>query len=180
MISRTPTIKLLLPRNGRKPDRRSLSLQRLVGLLFGCLLILLAGCGDTGQSGLYPTTGKVTLDGAPLSRASVVFSPTGAGSGSVATGLTDGSGQFTLSTGGREGAAKGTYMVTVFAQDDARPTGGPSPPARGPSGDGGGMRRRPKLLVPERYTLPEKSGLTFTVEPNRNNFKIELVSENRK
>jgi hypothetical protein len=36
------------------------------------------------------------------------------------------------------------------------------------------------LLVPERYTLPEKSGLTFTVEPDRNSFEIELVSENRK
>ncbi len=179
MSFRTSKIKLPLSRNSRKPDRRSGSLPRLDYLLFGCLLIHLAGCGHADQIALYRTTGVVTLDGAPLSRASVVFSPTDADSGSVATGLTDESGQFTLSTDGRDGAAEGTYTVTVFAQDDAGARGGPLPPTGGPAGDGGDVRRRPKLLVPEKYTIPEQSGLTFTVEPNSNDFEIELVSENQ-
>jgi hypothetical protein len=143
-------------------------------------VIHLAGCGKSGQLALYPTTGVVTLNGTPVARASVVFSPANAASGSVATGLTDGSGRFALSTAGREGAAQGPYTVTVFAQENARPTGGPMPSARGPSGDGLGLRSRPKLLVPERYTIAEQSGLTFTIEPKRNNFEIKLVAENRK
>src|SRR5262245_3282946 len=139
MIFRAPKTGPPLRRNTREPHRRSLLLERLVCLFFGCLLIHLAGCGKSGQTALHSTTGVVTLDGAPVPLASVVFSPTNTASGSVATGLTDGSGRFTLSTAGREGAAQGTYNVTVFAQGNARPTGGPLPPSQGPSGDAAGI-----------------------------------------
>lgn len=69
-----------------------------------------AGCGSS--AGLIPVSGVVTLDGAPLKNASISFVPEGVGK--QATGTTDDSGKFVLSTiDPRDGALPGRYKVVI-------------------------------------------------------------------
>jgi hypothetical protein len=74
-------------------------------------LLFLAGCGGSS----FPSvTGTVTMDGQPLSGATVVFNPEGGGGGQIATGLTDGGGKFTMGTIKKgDGVRPGKYRVTV-------------------------------------------------------------------
>jgi hypothetical protein len=74
------------------------------------LLVALAGlCGCGGAS---KVEGVVTLDGTPVDGATVTFVPAD-DKGIPANGQTDSSGKFTLSTGGKPGARRGDYKVTV-------------------------------------------------------------------
>lgn len=73
-----------------------------------------AGCGPSSE---YPTvSGKVTFDGAPLSKIRVVFNPIPVGNSAVAgpysTGVTDEEGNFSLKTrNGESGAVGGAHKV---------------------------------------------------------------------
>ena len=65
----------------------------------GCLMIIagaafLVGCGQGGGRGQIEVTGTVTLDGAPLTGAAVMFG--GAEGADPVTAVTDASGQFSL------------------------------------------------------------------------------------
>lgn len=79
---------------------------------------MLCGC-SSGDRALAPVTGKVTLDGKPLSGGGVTFQPiaaagsTSAGRGSVA--YCDGEGNFTLKTiDGHPGAVVGAHRVRIY------------------------------------------------------------------
>ena len=70
----------------------------------------LSGCGPSYPETI-PVTGSVSLDGKPVAGAAVVFTPE---EGHLATGTTDGSGQFELSTFQLgDGALPGKHRVTV-------------------------------------------------------------------
>src|SRR5437870_1727476 len=76
--------------------------------------ISLAGCGGSRTS---PVEGTVLLDGKPVAGASIQF--IAQGKGRDATGQTDGSGQFAMSTfKPRDGVLPGSYKVVI-----APPTG---------------------------------------------------------
>ncbi len=94
---------------------------RLSRLCFvGCALVMFTGCPETSK--LVQVTGKITVDGKPADRASVLFFPEGAG-GDVAAGSADANGQYTLSSNGEPGVAPGKYKVTAIWPDPAkRPT----------------------------------------------------------
>lgn len=122
--------------------------------------------------------GTVTLDGQPVPHASVVFAPKNPAQGKLAVGLTDDHGQFTLYTDRQPGVHKASYTVTVFAQERAanrRPGIGPSGTESTPTAPDF-ARTAPKLLVPEKYTKPETSGLTFTVGQDGKSAKLALVT----
>lgn len=125
-------------------------------MILSCLLTV-AGCGATG-SNTGKVRGKVTLDEKPLAFGSVVTLPQ---SGRGAHGVIS-NGTFELGTAGNsDGAVIGVHKVAVIAQEVA--AGGPE----GPAG---------KLLVPERYTNPETSGLSIEVIAGDNFPELKLTS----
>lgn len=120
----------------------------------------LVGCGGGSKLPLVAVSGVVTLDGAPLPDAQVVFEPK---DGSPSFGTTDASGNFRLKFDAQNhGALPGGHVVkiTTFAvgDDDA-----PNSPTY--------IRER----VPQKYN--HKSELRADVKPGVEPFKFELVSE---
>jgi hypothetical protein len=87
-------------------------LRLCVRLLYsGCVLLagMLVGCGSAKTT---PVEGVVLLDGKPLAGASIQFVPQG--TGRDATGETDKSGQFMMSTfKPRDGMLPGSYKVVI-------------------------------------------------------------------
>src|SRR5437870_9275801 len=88
------------------------------------LLVALPGCGGGGMK-YAPVSGKVTMDGKPLAKVSVIFSPLPTpGSniaGNTAGGVTDENGQYTLKTstpdGLKDGAQVGKHRVSISLQE---------------------------------------------------------------
>jgi hypothetical protein len=90
------------------------------GLLLAVLLVLaLAGCGGKR---LVKVSGRVTLEGNPVSKALVTFHPVG-GEGTPAAGVCNDEGVFYLTTRqDNDGAYTGTYKVTVEEDNPNVPT----------------------------------------------------------
>ena len=125
-------------------------------------VVLLAGCQQEEGS----ITGVITLDGAPLVNAHVMFKPEGGvDPKTVAMGTSDGAGQFSLiSTGVVEGIPPGNYRVVVFKvmEFDA-------------SGDINGNEL--VTPVPEIYMDEETTPLTVEFPP-KTEIRLELQNEN--
>jgi hypothetical protein len=100
-------------------------------LLFS--LIASLGCGSSEDlPPLAPVDGRVTLNGAGVEGAKVLFNPT---KGPSSTAVTDASGTFSLSlTGNQVGAVVGTHTVKVEMpmQPDPKAKQGTSPESQGP------------------------------------------------
>jgi hypothetical protein len=73
---------------------------------------------------MVPVAGKVTVDGQPLTSGNVTLVTTTKEQAlpGLATGKIDFSGNYTITTGGKDGAPPGKYKVTV--NPDTMPTGG--------------------------------------------------------
>jgi hypothetical protein len=153
---------------------------------FGLLTTLsvafaLAGCSSSGQPPTYPVKGTVTMKGQPVTSATVVFVPPEGASYQAATGITDSSGHFELSTfTGDDGAQAGDYNIKVSKFDSREPTKEeqrnylsyeeeqklqfgddlPTPPARN--------------LLPPKYNNEATSGFTFTVNKGQNTVELNL------
>jgi hypothetical protein len=155
---------------------------QISSLLFGCCVSLsLIGCsGDRPETA--QASGKVTLQGAPVIGASVMFQPVAGGR--PGTGITDDNGVYQISSYGEpnDGVAVGEHKVTVIkiAGDGAftpAPAAGGSAaaaPAENPTdslsniappSEDGADAAAPKIkyLVPQKYQDPETSGLKVTV-----------------
>lgn len=149
-----------------------------VALLAALTLPVAAGCGS-GNPSTVPVKGTVTLNGNPVDGASVTFVPEAGGR--PATGTTDASGQFTLTTFETgDGAPEGKYKVgvnkTSAAVNVEAGAGGAAPPGvqlSGPPGSGG-PPPRPKSELPEKYGNAEKSGLTVEVKSGMEPVKLDL------
>lgn len=97
------------------------------------LLVVLVGCAGESYK-VAPVSGRVTLNGSPLAKASVTFSPVGdennqePGPGSAA--ITDAEGRYTLelitAKPGR-GAVVGKHKVRIVIVDDTRDAGDDRP-----------------------------------------------------
>ncbi|MEW4564473.1 hypothetical protein AB1K70_18175 [Bremerella sp. JC770] len=122
---------------------------------------------------VYQVSGMVRMDGEPLSNAVVVFKPE-EGTYS-ATGLSDASGQFYLTTfDDRDGAIEGTFQVSVDRVDYI-----PIGPEKGTSTDGGTYLPPLKQVrvTPKKYSDFEKSGFAATVmKDESNSFEFDLTS----
>lgn len=75
-------------------------------------LIFLGCSGKAGQKPVFPASGKVTLGGGAVAKATVMFSPKDGQP--VATAVTDANGEFRLTTyDSFDGAAEGNYDVLI-------------------------------------------------------------------
>jgi len=138
------------------------------------LAVALAGCDSGARTS--PVAGVVTLDGKPLAGAAVQFVPQG--SGRDATGETDKSGAFVMSTfKPRDGVVPGTYKVLIspptgtaepvpYATAEEAMAAASKAPAKKPAGP----------AFPEKYSRPDLTPLTQEV-PVQGKLKFELKSE---
>lgn len=87
------------------------------------VLAALLGLSCSGPAPLNAVRGKVVHKGQPLAGALVVFHPKGATDAKTvpSTGLTKEDGTFALTTGDKDGAPAGEYVVTVICSE---PVGG--------------------------------------------------------
>ena len=140
-----------------------------IACLLGCLLGL--GCSPSGPV-VVPVTGTVTLDGAPVAGASVMFKPVAGGN--AAEGETDAAGKFSLKTQLqtlRDGAVVGDYLVSV----NGVRTVGTQATEEGASVEA----KAPQLeyFVPVKYAKPESSGLTQTVSKGMPPVELKLSTK---
>jgi hypothetical protein len=150
---------------------------------FLAVAAMIVGCNSGGSdSGAVKTGGVVTLDGQPVEGATVSFSP--ASGGKAASGITDSSGRFSLTTlEAGDGAMPGNYGVTVVKM-----AGGSEPAAQpktmeeamkaGLNKGGPGTKVEPaKSLLPEKYNSTATSGLTAEVKSSgENDFEFKLTN----
>jgi hypothetical protein len=110
------------------------SLRRLAPVALCALLAL--GCTKQGPP-LAPVKGKVTVDNQAVTSGHVSLVPVqegsgtagmSSGSGGLSAGIIDSSGNYTIFTGGKEGAPLGKYKVTV--NPTMVPAGDKGTPAR--------------------------------------------------
>ena len=125
-------------------------------------LLLYSGCGGSGLN-LAPVEGVVTLNGAPVADAGVLFKPA---QGPFAMGVTDAEGRFTLTTANEEGALIGDHKVAISKVETLtkyRP-GNPMP------------IYETKALIPQKYFNAATSTLTASVVDDDNEFEFKLTS----
>ena len=151
------------------------------------LLLVIAlcflGCGQSGLPVEY-VEGVVTLDGAPLEGATVIFSPK-ASEGMVASGRTQTDGSFTLNAQGAKpgaGTTAGDYNVTIskvevpefvgISTDDPR-YGTPEQERL----EQEAANAEPTVIVPEKYNKAETSPFTAKVESGSNTFTFDVSSK---
>ena len=134
-----------LPANGSSATGHRPVLFPALLVAAGFAVVGLTGCG--GGSNLPQVSGTVTLAGAPLPGARVIFFPKG-NHGTICTAEADTSGKYVIATGGIDGIAEGDYIVTVSPPAAAGPPG--TAPAAGP-------------MVPEKYRRKETSDVFIKV-----------------
>jgi hypothetical protein len=128
--------------------------------------IILAGCGPSGADATLNVTGVVTYNGSPVVDAGVTFTPE---KGRPASGTTDASGQFVLSTFALEdGAVAGMHTVAIT------PNASQIPPMPGTPEAAAAAAGKPPF--PARYNNPDTSGLTADVKSGgENRFPFDLT-----
>jgi hypothetical protein len=159
---------------------------RSLGLAgIGLLALALGGCGGSGFADPVPVTGRVIFRGDPVVGAKVTFHATHE-DGRSASGTTDSSGNFKLTTFRKDdGAIPGDYAISI-SKFEPGGTGGGAMSGEDPSAaaDYGAMMEAAargetaklgKELLPEKYANPAESGLTRSVvKGQRNEFEFEL------
>ena len=135
--------------------RRIISSTTLCITLAGLTFPLVSGCAGGSDLPLGRVSGQVTLDGEPLSGASVKFTPVGDGRGSF--GSTDASGMYSLEyTYEKSGALVGEHLVVInSAEKDDESIKDP--------------------VVPEQYNT--KFELKADVKPGKNRYDFKLNSQ---
>ena len=135
----------------------------VVAGVFFCAIITLAGCGGTGKAAkLYPASGKVTVDGAPLTSGTVNLQPDEAKGNSskfAPSGMIDSSGNYKLTTDGRDGAPLGWYKVGIG--QGMTMGGGADVSLKDPS-----KSMAPKASFNMKYQTPAGSGLSIEIVEN--------------
>lgn len=140
--------------------------------IVACTLALagLAGCAQEGGDlpKTVPASGTLTLDGAPVEGAQVVFIDDT--SNKSADAMTDKNGKFTLNAfREKKGAQPGSYKVQV-SKTIEKNLGGSNPD--------GGANLTWEFGVPKKYSSFMSSGLTATIpEDGTDDLKIELKSK---
>jgi hypothetical protein len=129
---------------------------RTLGGLLALVLCCTLGCGTSTT-----VSGKVTLDGQPLTKGTVTFSPKG--EAPAATSQIDSSGNYRLSVGTSSNVAPGSYQVTIDAVELVPPT--PTDPSP-----------LPKKLLPAKYYDGKNPEMVREVKAGENKINFDLKS----
>jgi hypothetical protein len=133
---------------------------RLFLLACGCIG-LTVGCNSGPKlPPLVSVTGKVTIGGQPATGGNVSLIPAAPGTlpeGVFATGAIDSSGNYKISTGGKDGAPVGQYKVTVS------PSMVPAP----------GVNMSETMELYKKYTV-QNSPLSIDVKENGGPYDLKL------
>jgi hypothetical protein len=161
----------------RKGIRPALATSTYIAMLFS-----LSGCNQSNRPATFPVHGKVTYRGQPVADASVTFITPGASR--AATGTTDESGNFQLTTfEHNDGAIAGTHDVTVKKYEHEPPPL-PQAPASGQldpavearfTADMARWQKTARFAVPKKYTDRKTSDLHLKVAPHENDLEVKLV-----
>jgi hypothetical protein len=154
----------------------------------GLAVLFLVPAGCSSRYTPVPVSGIVTLDGQPLDKASVTFYLVGGGKeGRPASGGTDSTGTFHLSTmGNQDGAIPGEYKVVIAKWVPGLPNlkipNFPDTPEGKAQRDefiyrAYGDRPREKNVLPAKYSDLEKTPLSCTVTGKVSDLKFELASK---
>ena len=144
-----------------------------LALVLGFTLLLSSGgCGrDPNLPKLEPVSGTVTLNGRPLTNASVTFVPTGTTQGSGATGATGPDGKYVLESRGERGVPAGEYRVVVnkLVMPDGSdfPLNSDVPP----------IESSAREMLPRHYSDEATSTITKTVPEGGGTIDIQLTTE---
>ena len=136
-------------------------------------LLVVSGCGG-GKVATNMVEGSITLDGTPLTGATIIFSPVSQDAGMAAIGTSDSAGKFTLQTqlgAIGKGTTAGEYIVTI-RKIESVPTGKTIR-----TGDGTTEQEFvEKSLVPELYSTTASTPLKQTIVKGHNKVELTLVS----
>lgn len=141
-------------------------------LIVSLFFISLSGCGGTvrpdGMPPLHPATITVTQDGAPLSEATVMLLPQSPEMQRWSCGgITDSSGNVTLSTlGNQPGVVAGKFTVTIAKTDADPPI--PFEGEMTKAQQEADAKRKVYDLVDPKYASPKTSGLEIDVTSGKN------------
>jgi hypothetical protein len=124
----------------------------LITLALG--VIAMVGCSD-GLPPRIPVSGKVTIDGRPVTFGSVRFVPADGGRQATAQIGKDGSFTLTAYTTG-DGCVPGTHRVAVYSFEEVNEVSG-------------------RYFVPKKYSVANSSGLSYTINEPTDSLKIELT-----
>lgn len=154
------------------------------------LFVPLAGCFGEGLEPVYPVTGTVTQKGKPVEGAIVAFTPAVQGVGIPASGTTDASGTYKLTTrSSGDGAAAGKYKISIAKYEkklEPKPKGNPEKLAdplditnEYPTGYNEMQASEiaasiSKNLLPKKYADCTTSGLEVEVVKNKNSFDFKV------
>jgi hypothetical protein len=146
-----------------------------------CVVIAIsAGCSNNPD--YLPVQGSVYLDGEPVAKASIMFHPEEGGR--PAWAITGDDGSFALTTfESGDGALLGDHVVTITLAQERPPGKQPQNPnftnenASVMEIFASHQPNRKMWIVPEKYSDPDTSGLTFTVASGTNtDATFELAS----
>jgi hypothetical protein len=131
----------------------------MLRVLLIMLVAMVVGCGPKPVR-IVKVSGRVTLDGKPLPKASVTFAPMATkespNPGPTAQGLTDAEGRYQVSVDtATPGAVVGKCRIYISTRL--------SDPAIDDRDAGGPIKTLPKDKVPPQYNI--STGLTFDVPP---------------
>ncbi|OYW18718.1 MAG: hypothetical protein B7Z55_10120 [Planctomycetales bacterium 12-60-4] len=133
-----------------------------VGLM-GCAATV-TGCRKSNGLVLYPVTGKVRLEGHPLTAGSVSLRPEETGKWQHPTGVVNDDGTYVIYTERQPGAPPGSYRVVVFANEILRNDSGQASPGL------------PRSLISTSYHDPLTTPLRIDVvnQPAPGAYDLEL------
>ena len=160
-------------------------------MLAGLTVLAVLGCETpTPTLDTVPVSGKVTLDGAPVDGAKVVFAPA-SGGGTAASGVTDAGGRYKLTTlNPGDGALAGSYLVMISKTEQVGEDPAAAAVKPGMSDEEAtkaameahvaGEKTDPEFrdLLPAKYKDPAASGLKAEVaKGGQTEFNFELESD---
>jgi len=157
------------PNNWRSVGQPLIGLACTLAMLIVTTIGLLSGCSQhSDDPTTYPVTGRVTLDGSPVAKATVVFLPKTGGGAIIVQAMTDAEGEFDVHTfldmGKRilHGMMPADYRIKIIKLESL-------------SGQAPALVRRPRYALPKKYASERTSGLETTVSAEgKNELLLEL------
>ena len=134
----------------------------IVGLMVAT--VALTGCGGAG---LGEVSGKVTFQGKPLPSGRIVFFCEGGGKPVISAQIADGKYTILNAAAGTAKVTVATFQISQVAVPGAIQSPTPTDAPAAPTG--------PYVAIPDRYKMPDTSGLTYTVTAGRQTKDFELT-----